>query len=144
MKRSVLATYGLSLLSLQRKLSFYVITRTTLICIRYLIGQAFGSILFPPLTECFGRKRTYICSALLYAMFCLVAALPNHIVGVIIGRFFSGFLSAIPSVVVGGSIEDMWSPRARIWAIQAWVAVSIMGLSIAPIVANTVSLLVGW
>lgn len=77
-------------------------------------------------------------------MFCLVAALPNHIAGVVIGRLFSGFLSAIPSVVVGGSIEDMWSPRARIWAIQAWVAVSIIGLSIAPIVATVISSAVGW
>jgi hypothetical protein len=69
----------------------------------------------------------------------VVVALPNHISGVVIGRLFSGFLSAIPSVVVGGSIEDMWSPRARIWAIQTWIAASILGLSVAPIIATTIS-----
>jgi hypothetical protein len=74
----------------------------------------------------------------------MVAALPNHISGVIIGRLFSGVLSAVPSVVVGGSIEDMWSPRARIWAVQAWVASSIIALSIAPVFATAVSRTFGW
>lgn len=39
-----------------------------------------------------------------------------HISGIIIGRLFSGFLSAIPSIIVAGSFEDKYDAELRVWA----------------------------
>lgn len=44
----------------------------------------------------------------------------------------SGFVSAVPANVLGGSIEDMWDIQARIWAVDGWVLSSILGIGIAP------------
>jgi MFS family permease len=51
-----------------------------------------------------------------------------------IGRFFCGFLSAIPTVVGSGSIEDLWDVRQRIWAIDIWIKGSIVGIALGPTV----------
>ena len=57
----------------------------------------------------------------------------------IIGRFCCGFLSAIPTVVGSGSIEDLWDVRQRIWAIDIWIKGSIVGIALGPTVGVYIS-----
>lgn len=111
----------------------------------YLIGQAIGAVVFPPFTENFGRKRTYIISTFLYAAFTLmILGGHTHLAPIIIGRFFSGVMSAIPSVVAIGSMEDMWSPTARIFPIQGWVSMSVAALVVGPAYATAITKHFGW
>lgn len=105
----------------------------------YLVGQALGSIVFPPFTESFGRKRTFIITTLVFAVFNVVVGCSTLIAFVIIGRFLCGVMSAIPSVVAGGSLEEMWSSRARIWAVHIWIASSVLGLAVAPMFATRIA-----
>jgi len=49
----------------------------------------------------------FICSGL-----CIVVGVVSHISGVIIGRFLSGFVSAIPSIMVACSIEDIYDAES--------------------------------
>lgn len=102
---------------------------------RYLIGQAIGGILFPPYSEAFGRKKLYIVSTALYSISCLIVAAVPSLSGVILGRFMSGLLSAIPTTVVIGSIEDMFNSRDRIWMVCIWAIVSNLGLVVGPIMS---------
>jgi hypothetical protein len=67
-----------------------------------------------------------------------------HVSGVIIGRGVCGMLSAIPTVVAAGSIEDMFSIRARIIPIQMWVGCSILALSHGPLYAFSIERSLGW
>ncbi|KAM5444755.1 hypothetical protein MferCBS31731_000210 [Microsporum ferrugineum] len=88
----------------------------------YLLGQGMGGIIFPPYSESFGRKKLYIVSTGLYSVFCVIVGVVPSISGAIVGRFFTGFLSAIPTIVVAGSIEDMFNSKDRIWLIfMRWV-----------------------
>lgn len=64
--------------------------------------------------------------------------------GIVIGRFVTGFLSAIPTVVVAGSIEDMFNAKDRIWLIFLWAMVSNMGLITGPIMSTYITALLGW
>jgi len=41
-------------------------------------------------------------------------------------------LSALPTVVGSGSIEDLWDVRQRIWAIDLWIKGSIVGIALGP------------
>lgn len=100
---------------------------------RSLLGQMIGGIIFPAWSEAFGRKRLYIVSTGLYSAFCLLVGLAPSITAVSIGRFFSGFLSAIPAIVVAGSIEDMYNAKDRVWMIFLWAIVANMGLALGPI-----------
>ncbi|KAJ5107490.1 hypothetical protein N7456_004165, partial [Penicillium angulare] len=109
-----------------------------------LFGQMIGGIVFPAWSEAFGRKRLYIVSTGLYSAFCLIVGIAPTIVAVSIGRFFSGFLSAIPAIVVAGSIEDMYNAKDRVWLIFLWAVVANMGLALGPIMGIYIIVNSGW
>lgn len=111
---------------------------------RYLLGQCIGGIIFPSYSETFGRKKLYIVSTGLYSIFCVVVGVIPSLAGVVIGRFFSGFLSAIPTIVVAGSIEDMFNSKDRIWLIFLWAMVANMGLILGPIISTYITDHLGW
>ncbi|KAF2669494.1 MFS general substrate transporter [Microthyrium microscopicum] len=98
----------------------------------YLIGQAIGAILFPQYTESYGRKPTYLASAVVFTLANVVVGASDNLAGIIIGRFVSGLMSAIPGSVLSGSIEDLWGIQARIWVVDIWVLASVLGIGIAP------------
>ncbi|KAK2022510.1 fluconazole resistance protein 1 [Colletotrichum zoysiae] len=102
----------------------------------YLIGQSVGGIFFPPWSESFGRKNLYIISTALYSLLCLMIAVSASITGVVVGRFATGFLSSIPTVVITGSIEDLWDARDRVWWVFWWVLVGNMGLLTGPMISD--------
>ncbi|KAL4877939.1 major facilitator superfamily domain-containing protein [Aspergillus karnatakaensis] len=101
----------------------------------YLLGQGIGGVLFPATSEAFGRKRLYIISTALYSVFCVLVGVVPSIAGVVVGRFLSGFLSAMPTIVVAGSIEDMFNSKSRVWLIFLWALVANTGLVIGPIMS---------
>lgn len=102
---------------------------------RYLLGQGIGGVLFPATSEAFGRKRLYIISTALYSVFCVLVGVVPSLAGVVVGRFLSGFLSAMPTIVVAGSIEDMFNSKSRVWLIFLWAFVANTGLVIGPIMS---------
>ncbi|TVY82572.1 putative transporter, partial [Lachnellula suecica] len=110
----------------------------------YLYGQAIGGLIFSPISESFGRKPLYISSMFLYSGFCIMIGTTPNISGVIIGRFFSGLLSAIPTIVVAGSIEDMFTAEKRVWTIFAWGVAANIGLALGPIYGSYITYHIGW
>lgn len=105
----------------------------------FFYGQAVGGLVLPPLTESFGRKRTNIVATAAYAVACIVVGVPQRLAAVVVGRFLCGFLSALPTVVGAGSVEDMWDVRARIWAIDIWIKGSLVGIALGPFMATYIS-----
>lgn len=105
----------------------------------FFYGQALGGLFLPPYTESFGRKPTNVVAAVVYAIACVLVGAPQSLPAVVIGRFISGFLSALPTVVGSGSMEDMWDVRARIWAIDIWINGSIVGIALGPCLATYIS-----
>ncbi|KAJ5590640.1 hypothetical protein N7450_004612 [Penicillium hetheringtonii] len=110
----------------------------------YLIGQCLGGIIFPSFSEAFGRKLLYIISTGLYSIFCVIVGVVPSLAGVAVGRFFSGFLSAIPTIVVAGSIEDLYNSKDRIWMIFLWAMVANMGMCVGPIISTYLAEHLGW
>ncbi|KAG7038288.1 MFS multidrug transporter [Colletotrichum scovillei] len=107
-------------------------------CGSYLIGQSIGGVIFPPFSESFGRKNLYIISTGLFSLCCLVVAVSAATPSIIIGRFFTGLFSSIPTIVTTGSIEDLWDTRARVWWVFLWVLVANIGLLAGPIISDAV------
>ncbi|KAH0280677.1 MFS general substrate transporter, partial [Aureobasidium melanogenum] len=102
----------------------------------YLLGQAIGSLVLPPYTETFGRRPSYIIACALYSISNIVIAATDHIAGVVVGRLVSGFVSALPSTVAYGSLEDMWDARARIWVFNIYIICAVTSLGVGPPVAT--------
>jgi MFS family permease len=61
-----------------------------------------------------------------------------------VGRFVTGLASAAPSVVVAGSVEDMFNARRRVWVVVLWNAGTTAGLCFGPVYAAYVSAAAGW
>jgi MFS family permease len=106
---------------------------------RFFFGQSLGGLILPPCTESFGRRRANIAACVAYTAFCALVGGGDSLAAVIIGRFCCGFLSAIPTVVGSGSIEDLWDVRQRIWAIDIWIKGSIVGIALGPTVGVYIS-----
>lgn len=111
---------------------------------RYLIGQGIGGVFFPPYSESFGRKTLYVASTLGYCAFCAVVAAVPSLVAVFIARLITGFLSAIPTIVVAGSIEDVFNMQARVWMIFIWALTGNVAVCIGPIYSTYVTYHLGW
>ncbi|QIW96304.1 hypothetical protein AMS68_001822 [Peltaster fructicola] len=111
----------------------------------YLIGQAIGGLLLPPISETFGGRTIYVVTTALYSVGnLLIGAFPVLPV-VVTCRFCCGFFSAMPGTVAAGSLENMWSVRSRIWTIHLWIVSAVLGISLGPSVATFISTsTLGW
>ncbi|KAH6618445.1 MFS multidrug transporter [Boeremia exigua] len=110
----------------------------------YQLGQALGGLIVPPYSEVFGRKKPYILAGGMFCLFCLLMAVVPSITMVYIGRFITGFASAVPSVVLAGSVEDLFNSRQRVWFVLLWNSLATAGLVFGPILGVYVSLNRGW
>jgi MFS family permease len=111
---------------------------------RYLIGQAIGGVFFPPYSETFGRKTLYVASTLGFSAFSAIVASVPSLAAVVVARFITGFLSAIPTIVVAGSIEDVFNIRARVWMIFIWATTGNVAVCIGPIYSTYITNTLGW
>lgn len=111
---------------------------------RYLLGQCLGAVLFPSYSETFGRKPLYTLSSLLYCIFCVMIADVPNFAAVIIGRLVTGVLSSVPTVIIAGSIEDLFGTEDRIWMVFLWAVVANLGLVLGPIMSTYVTYSLGW
>ena len=103
-----------------------------------------GGIFFPPYSESFGRKYLYIISALGYCICCIITAALPSLVAVIVARFAMGVFSAIPSIVVAGSMEDLFNVHARVFMTFIWTLLGDFGLCVGPIYSTYITYSLGW
>ncbi|RDW58576.1 uncharacterized protein DSM5745_11267 [Aspergillus mulundensis] len=110
----------------------------------YGIGQVLGGVIMPPFSEALGRRLSYLISAGVYLVGCIITGVVPSPAGVFVGRFVSGFASAVPEIVLAGSIEDQYSSRPRLWFLWLWNCCTILGLAVGPIYGSYIVDAVGW
>ncbi|KXX74387.1 Polyamine transporter 1 [Madurella mycetomatis] len=110
----------------------------------YNLGQAFGGLLTPALSELIGRRTPYLVSCSVFSCFCFVTGIVPHQSAVWIGRFVTGFASAVPAVVTAGSIQDMFDGRQRVWLVVVWNAGSTAGLCLGPVYGAYILSALNW
>lgn len=86
----------------------------------------------------------YIISCSVFSLSCLLVGLVPHISGDFIGRFLSGLASAVPSVVISGTVEDIFGSERRIWIVLLWNAAATTGLAFGPVYASCIAGVVSW
>lgn len=81
---------------------------------------------------------------MLYSAFSvLIPAVPS-LGAIIAGRTITGFLSAIPTVIITGSIEDMFNTRDRIWLVFAYMLVANFAVAMGPVMSGYITIQLGW
>ena len=64
----------------------------------YLLGQALGGLVFPPLAESFGGRSIYVSSTIGFSAACVILGACPTLPVVMVVRLITGFLSAMPAV----------------------------------------------
>jgi len=123
------STYAYKELGISRELAVFCLSTV------YLLGQAVGGLTLPPFTEAFGGKLIYVASSIVYAAMCLMIGIAPSVATVTVGRLVQGLMSAMPTVVAIGSIEDMWSSEHRIWVVDAFAIAGFFGMALGPVFA---------
>ncbi|OJJ05759.1 hypothetical protein ASPVEDRAFT_138139 [Aspergillus versicolor CBS 583.65] len=142
---TVISTTGAAAAELA--LDNYTTSKMTLLVafsLTYQIGQAIGGLVIPPSSDLFGRRMPYLLSCALFSLSCLLVGVVPHLSGVFIGRFFSGLASAVPSVVVSGTVEDQFNTEHRVWIVLLWNAAATAGLAFGPVYASCISTVASW
>lgn len=142
---TVLSTAGVSLgIAAQNEYELPRVVAVVAFSLTYQMGRVIGTLTFPPFTECFGRKPTYITTSFVYSVACLICGVVPNVAGVIVGRILSGAMSSVGGAVAAGQIQDMFATDGRVWAVFLWTVTAVIGLALGPIYGSYLAEFVGW
>ncbi|KAI1766321.1 major facilitator superfamily domain-containing protein [Hypoxylon sp. FL1150] len=110
----------------------------------YVLGFAFGPLLFAPMSEVYGRLITYHVCNVGFVAFIVACALAPSLGSLIAFRFISGLFGSCPIVNGGGSIADMFPPEKRGVLIGLYSIGPLLGPVIGPIAGGFLSDAKGW
>lgn len=103
----------------------------------YLLGIAFGPMVFAPISEVYGRKIGVLIPFMLSSVFSFAVATSYNVPAIIVYRFLSGFFSGAPIVSAGGVLADIYpdpSIRGKYMAMYAMFV--SLGPSLGPVVSS--------
>lgn len=111
----------------------------------YVLGFAFGPILWAPFSELYGRRIPLIISSFGFSIFCIAVAVGKDLQTVLICRFFGGFMGACPLTCVGAVFADMFNNRTRGIAITVFSIAVFSGPLLAPFIGGFIDMsYLGW
>ncbi|KAK6066622.1 Polyamine transporter 3 [Seiridium cupressi] len=111
----------------------------------YLIGYVFGPLLWGPLSEQFGRRFLALLTFTLFSAFTLGCALSPNWSALLILRFLAGAVASSPIAIVAGQLADIYDdPVARGRAFAWFMAMTVFGPLLAPIISGFCSTSIGW
>jgi len=102
----------------------------------FLIGFGAGGLSSGPLSEEFGRNPVYIATFSLYMIFVMASGLSPNFGAQCAFRFIAGYFAATPLSCAGGSINDLFNAKERVWAFPIFANAAFMGPVLGPVVGS--------
>lgn len=102
----------------------------------YILGIAFGPMIFAPLSEIYGRKPGVLIPFFISGIFTFATAISYNVPSIIVCRFFAGFFAGAPIVSAGGVLADLWDPAHRGAAFALYACFVSSGASFGPIISS--------
>ncbi len=97
----------------------------------YLVGGAFGGVLFGMLSDRIGRTRTLMLTILMYSLFTFVTALAQTWWQMTILRFLVAMGTGGEWAVASAMVAEVFPKRARAWSLGIFHASSVFGTYLA-------------
>ena len=109
-----------------------------------LLGFCLASLVYGPLSECYGRRRIMIIGNAILSLGALACALSTSIEWLLVARFIQGMGAATSAVVVAAIISDVYTKEkaAKLYGTMNTVFSSIMALS--PVIGGFINNEIGW
>lgn len=92
----------------------------------YVLGYAFGPIVWAPVSELYGRRIPILLGSFGFGVFSISVAVAKDLQTVMIGRFFSGFFGSCPLAVTAAIFSDMFGNKLRGLAVAVFGATVFM------------------
>ncbi|KAK6437531.1 hypothetical protein LTR95_006273 [Oleoguttula sp. CCFEE 5521] len=105
----------------------------------FVLGFAFGPILWGPMSELYGRKIPLTIGFTIFAIFQIPVAVAQNLPTLFACRFLAGFFGCAPLSVVGGALADFWDPISRGVAASVFACAVFLGPTMGPIVGAFLS-----
>jgi len=111
----------------------------------YVLGFAFGPILWAPLSELKGRRLPLLVAMFGFSIFQVAAATGKDLQTVLLSRFFGGLFASCPLAVVAAIFSDMFDNRTRGLAVTVFSMTVFAGPLMAPFIGGfIVDSYLGW
>ena len=102
----------------------------------YVLGFAFGPILWAPLSELRGRKLPLTLAMFGFSIFSVATAAGKDLQTVLISRFFTGAFGSAPLAIVAAVFSDIFDNRSRGLAITVFSMTVFTGPLLAPFIGG--------
>lgn len=111
----------------------------------FVLGYAFGPLVWAPMSELYGRRFPIIIAAFGFSIFSIAVATAENLQTIQICRFFSGAFGSCPLVCVAAVFADIWDNEVRGLAIAVFGVTVFMGPLLAPFIGGfIVDSYLGW
>lgn len=108
------------------------------------IGLAFGQLLFGPLSDSVGRRRSMMMGFLIFFIGSLLALNANDFDTMLISRFLQGFGLAAPRVLSTAIIRDLYEGRAMARVMSFVMMIFVLVPILAPIFGQLILMMANW
>jgi len=110
----------------------------------FLLGNAFGQLLFGPLSDAFGRKPVIVAGLSLFLIGCFVSVIAESFSVLLLGRVLQGVGASGPRTVSMSMVRDLYSGRSMARIMSISMSIFILVPTLAPALGQAIMLLVGW
>lgn len=93
----------------------------------FVLGYAFGPIIWAPFSELYGRRIPITIAAFGFSLFTIAVATAQDLQTIMLCRFFSGFFGSAPLAITAAIFADMFGNETRGLAIAVFSATVFMG-----------------
>ncbi|KAK0614862.1 putative MFS transporter [Bombardia bombarda] len=105
----------------------------------FVLGFAFGPLIFGPASEVLGRKQPLAVGLFLFGIFTIPVAVAKNAATVFVCRFLTGTFGSSSLAIVGGTLADIWEPLSRGVAVAGFASATFLGPVMGPIVGGFVT-----
>lgn len=110
----------------------------------YVLGFAFGPLIWAPLSEVFGRRPIFTITVLAFTLFHVGCGAARNIQTLLLCRFFAGFFGSSLLSNAGGVISDMFDAKHRAKALALFSMAPFAGPVLGPIVGGYIGQYSTW
>lgn len=108
------------------------------------IGMACGQLLFGPLSDSIGRRRSMMMGYCVFFLGSLLALIANDLTTMLISRFLQGFGVSAPRVLSIAIVRDLYAGRSMAKVMSFVMMVFILVPMLAPLFGQLILTLANW
>ncbi|WCN11930.1 Bcr/CflA family efflux MFS transporter [Marinomonas mediterranea] len=109
-----------------------------------VLGMVFGELLFGPLSDAIGRKKSIVIGVAIYIVGCVMATFAQTMEMLLLGRVIQGFGVAGPKIASRALIRDLYRGREMARMMSFIMMVFILVPMLAPLFGQIIMTLGSW